>query len=157
MKFNDAISGVVLLLFAVATIAYTWTFPSLPGQDYGPELFPRIIGGGMVVCSILLIVSGIRHRKSAPLAVFGDWARSPALVTNFVLVIAAALFYIFASDSLGFPLISTIILLVLFMRLGVRVLPSVLISIGVTFCIYQVFAGLLLVPLPLGLLESLIY
>ena len=157
MKFNDAISGVVLLLFAVATIAYTWTFPSLPGQDYGPELFPRIIGGGMVVCSILLIVSGIRHRKSAPLAVFGDWVRSPALVTNFVLVIAAALFYIFASDILGFPLISTIILLVLFMRLGVRVLPSVLISIGVTFCIYQVFAGLLLVPLPLGLLESVIY
>ena len=157
MKFNDAISGVVLLLFAVATIAYTSTFPSLPGQDYGPALFPRIIGGGMVVCSILLIVSGIRHRKSAPLAVFGDWVRSPALVTNFVLVIAAALFYIFASDILGFPLISTIILLVLFMRLGVRVLPSVLISIGVTFCIYQVFAGLLLVPLPLGLLESVIY
>lgn len=157
MKFNDAISGVVLLLFAVATIAYTSTFPSLPGQDYGPALFPRIIGGGMVVCSILLIVSGILHRKSAPLAVFGDWVRSPALVTNFVLVIAAALFYIFASDILGFPLISTIILLVLFMRLGVRVLPSVLISIGVTFCIYQVFAGLLLVPLPLGLLESVIY
>lgn len=157
MKFNDAVSGVVLLLFAVATIAYTWTFPSLPGQNYGPALFPRIIGGGMAICSILLIVSGIRHRKSVPIAEFGDWVRSPALLTNFVLVIAAALFYIFASDMLGFHLTSMVILLVLFVRLGVRVLASVVISIVVTFCIYQVFAGLLLVPLPLGLFETMIY
>ncbi len=157
MRFNDAFSGVVLLLFAVATIAYTWTFPELPGQDYGPALFPRMIGGGMAVCSILLIVNGVRHRKSAPLAEFGDWVRSPALLTNFLLVIATTLFYILASDFLGFHLASTIILLVLFIRLGVGLLLALVVSIGVTMFIYQVFAGFLQVPLPLGLLQTVIY
>lgn len=37
MRFNDAVIGAVLVIFAVAEILYTRTFPSLHGQAYGPR------------------------------------------------------------------------------------------------------------------------
>ena len=40
MRLNDAVIGIALILFALAMIAYTRTFPAMPGQDYGPALFP---------------------------------------------------------------------------------------------------------------------
>ena len=46
MRVNDAVIGGVLVLFALAMIWYTRTFPAMPGQDYGPALFPVLIGIG---------------------------------------------------------------------------------------------------------------
>ncbi len=39
-------------------IGYTFTFPPFPGQKYGPSLFPRILGGGLVICGLLLMARG---------------------------------------------------------------------------------------------------
>ena len=59
MRVNDAITGGVLVVFAVAEIAYTRTFPSLHGQKYGPDLFPMLIGVGLFICGVALIFRGI--------------------------------------------------------------------------------------------------
>jgi len=63
MRINDAITGAVLVVFAIAEITYTRTFPSLHGQAYGPDLFPAIIGFGLVGCGLVLMVRGLLSRQ----------------------------------------------------------------------------------------------
>lgn len=153
MRFNDAVIGLFLVLFALAEIAYTRTFPSLHGQAYGPDLFPVVIGVGMIVCGVILIAGGLAARRSTPLMTVGDWASDRHQVTTFVLVIMSLLFYILASDWLGFVPVCLVILLVLFRRFGITLLPSVLAAVITTLVIQALFARFLLVPLPWGLLQ----
>ena len=49
MRINDAVIGAVLVLFALAMMWHTRTFPAMPGQDYGPALFPVLIGIGFLI------------------------------------------------------------------------------------------------------------
>ena len=45
MRFNDAVIGVVLLVFGAAVFIHSQlSFPGLPGQNYGPAFFPSILG-----------------------------------------------------------------------------------------------------------------
>ena len=113
MRFNDAVFGVILIIFAAAEIAYTQTFPSLYGQDFGPDLFPILIGVGLMLCGAILVVRGIATRAEAPLAVLGDWSRDRRKLINLALLICSLLLYILASDAIGFIPISLIILTVL--------------------------------------------
>ena len=48
MRFNDAVFGVVLLLAAVAVFAVARGFPGMPGQNFGPALFPDLIAAGLL-------------------------------------------------------------------------------------------------------------
>ena len=65
MRLNDAVIGIALILFALAMIAYTRTFPEMPGQHYGPALFPVLIGIGFIITGVILIVSGLRRRRAS--------------------------------------------------------------------------------------------
>jgi putative tricarboxylic transport membrane protein len=152
VRVNDALIGTLLIVFAVAMMAYTVTFPRMPGQDYGPALFPQVIGTAMVLCGILLVIRGIRAWRAEPLIAFGDWARSPRHVFNLLLVLAALLFYILFSNDLGFVITAIIILLSLFLAFGVRAVVSVPLAVAVTLVIHYFFATLLRVPLPWGIL-----
>jgi putative tricarboxylic transport membrane protein len=68
VRLNDAVIGVVLVLFALAVIGYARTFPAMPGQNYGPALFPTLIGIGLALAGAILIVGGVARRKTDPLA-----------------------------------------------------------------------------------------
>ncbi len=153
MRLNDAIFGVVLLLFAAAMMAYTQTFPAMPGQSYGPALFPLLIGTGLTVCGAALIVRGVRLRQDAALIAFGDWMGSTRHRVNFALIPAALLFYILAADFLGFIPCAVTILAVLCVRLGSGWLASAVTAVLATLVIHGFFSKFLLVPLPWGLLQ----
>ena len=155
MRVNDALTGLVLIAFAAAMLAYTATFPAMPGQNYGPALFPRVLGVGLIGCGVLLIMQGARRWRVEPLLAFGDWARSRRHVTNFVLILAALLLFILAVDEVGFVPIAFVILLVLLIRLGTRPVLSAAIALAATLVIHALFAKLLLVPLPWGWLQPI--
>lgn len=155
MRVNDAVFGVVLLLFAAAMIGYTTTFPEMPGQDYGPALFPRLIGAGMAACGLVLIVQGLRARREVAWATLGDWARSPRHRLNAFLVVACLLFYILAADLLGFIPCAFLILALLAWRFGARPLVALGVAVIATLAIHVGFYELLRVPLPWGLLQPL--
>jgi putative tricarboxylic transport membrane protein len=161
MRFNDAIVGCVLVIFAIAEIAYTQTFPSLFGQSYGPELFPRIIGFALIASGLLLVVRGVRQKRSAGSnsrwLEFGPWVQQSHYVVNLVLVLLSLLAYILFSDYLGFIPLSMLILTVLLYRLSSSILVSLLIAAFTTAVLQLLFAKLLLVPLPAGLLSGLVY
>lgn len=152
MRFNDAIFGVVLIVFALAEIAYTQTFPRLHGQNYGPDLFPSIIGAGLIVCGIILIVKGMAQRATVPMVAIGDWAQDRRNVLNVVLLLGAVAFYILFSGWLGFLPASLLLLITLLVRLGSSWITSVIVAFATTLIIHTLFAKVLLVPLPWGIL-----
>jgi len=136
MRVNDAITGAVLVVFALAEIAYTSTFPSLHGQSYGPDLFPRLIGLGLFGCGCILIMRGLLARRSNT-------------QTSFFL-----LAYVLLSDWIGFIPLSLVIITTLLYRLGSSLVMAVLIAIATTVVIQILFAKVLLVPLPAGWLGT---
>jgi putative tricarboxylic transport membrane protein len=158
VRINDAVIGAVLVLFALFMIWHTRTFPAMPGQDYGPALFPVLIGVGFVVTGLILIVSGLRRRRTEPWFAGGDWLRSRRHLIGFLSIIGGLIAYILVSDWLGFIPTAFLLLfgwLVLF-RNG-KPVSSLVIALAVTLVVNYAFGQLLLVPLPLGLLQALIY
>jgi putative tricarboxylic transport membrane protein len=153
MRLNDAVFGVLLLLFSGAMIAYTRTFPATHGLRFGPDLFPILIGIGLATCGLVLVIRGVAGRKDQPLVQLGAWARDRRNVANFVLVLASLLFYILASDVLGFIPTALVVLVLLLVRFGVGLLAALCIGAAATLVIHTLFARFLLVPLPWGLLE----
>ena len=158
MRLNDAVIGLGLILFALAMMAYTRTFPDMPGQDYGPALFPVLIGIGFLVTGAILVVSSLARLRTEPLLSGVAWMRSRQRVLSFLAVVLGLLFYIVASDWLGFILTAALLLFVLLvvLRQG-RPLSSLVIALIATLAVNYVFTKFLLVPLPLGLFQQVIY
>ena len=166
MRFSDAITGAVLVVFAFAEIAYTRTFPSLHGQDYGPNLFPVLIGVGLIGCGCLLILRGLLARRELKRTTANadavSWIDSANISDsnqarfNAVLVVLIPLVYIFLSDKIGFFLLSFIAISILIYRLGSSIGVSLVVAIVATTVIQFLFARILLVPLPAGLLTGFI-
>ncbi len=152
MRFNDSVFGVILIVFAIAEISYTRTFPRLHGQDYGPDLFPIIIGAGLMLFGGILIARGWAQRATQPLVVVGDWAHDRGNVVNVFILVGSVVFYILFSTWLGFIPTALLIQTVLLVRLGSSLAASVIIAAISTMVIHSLFAKLLLVPLPWGLL-----
>lgn len=159
MKINDAIWGALFGLLAVALLVHVQSFPTIPGQKFGPALFPGVIAVGMAVCALLLIVKGFASRRRggerAEWIAFNPWVDSPRHVIAFVLVIGVNVFYIFAVDFLGFVITGTIYLATLFAIFGVRARWILPIAVAVTLVIHYSFYKLLKVPLPWGLLQGI--
>ncbi|SIR24876.1 MULTISPECIES: tripartite tricarboxylate transporter TctB family protein [unclassified Bosea (in: a-proteobacteria)] len=155
MRFNDTIVGAAFVLLAAAMIALTFSFPSFPGQNYGPSLFPRILGAGIILCSLVLIIRDRREVK-APWLKLAAWTRDPRKVLSFALMIAAMLFYIFASETLGFIPCAFAIQIVLFLWFGVKPVTAVIVAVAMTLLVNWFFGSMMLVPLPRGILDSLL-
>ena len=155
MRVNDAVSGLVLLLFAAAIMGYATTFPSMPGQRFGPALFPQVIGTGLGFAGLVLIVSGLLRVRTEGWAAPDAWLRSPEHLSNAAAVLVALLVYILASSRVGFIPTAFVVTAGLMIKLrSGKVVSSLAIAAGATFVIYYAFARLLLVPLPGGLLRT---
>jgi putative tricarboxylic transport membrane protein len=157
VRVNDAVSGAALVLFALAMIWYTRTFPEMPGQNYGPALFPVLIGIGLLLTGAILIARGVVLRTE-PLFSGGAWLRSGPHRINFLAIVGGLLLYILISDRLGF--IPTALLLLfgwLLLFRGGRPISSLAIALALTLAVDYLFSELLLVPLPLGVLQPLLY
>ncbi len=154
MRLNDALLGALLVGFAGWVWWLTGFFPRFPGQDYGPNLFPRILAGGIGLCGAALVVRGLRAR--GPLVVIEDWVRDPARLVSFLLLPAAVLAYILLSDRLGFITTAFLLLLALFLWFRARPVVALPVAAGVTLVVHWFFASLMRVPLPRGILDPIL-
>lgn len=150
MRVNDALLGALLIALAVALALYAQTFPNVPGQEYGAAVFPTLVAIGLLGSGALLVRSGLRSR--APAIAWADWSRERHGVRNVLITIALIVFYIVASDRLGFMVVTAPTLLVLLRLFGVGWMTSIAVAILVTLLIQYLFGTWLYVPLPWGLL-----
>ena len=157
MRANDILSGLALIVFSLAMMTLTLTFPDFPGQKFGPSLFPRILGVGLTLCGAALVRNGLASRRAGtPWLELAPWTQDPWRVTSFLLTLALLLVYILASEAVGFIPIALVFLLALFVWLGVRLVPAVLIAVVATIAIHWFFSTMLRVPLPRGWLNAIL-
>jgi putative tricarboxylic transport membrane protein len=153
VKINDALFGVVLLALGIAVLWHVQSFPKIPGQNVGPALFPGSIAGGLIVCALLLIVSGIRSRPHTPWFEGLPWMRSSRHASAFAALVLSTIAYILFANSVGFLIIAPVGLAAMFIAFGVRRGTAVIVAIVGTIVIWYAFYKLLRVPLPWGVLE----
>jgi putative tricarboxylic transport membrane protein len=149
VKLNDAILGLVVLLGGLAIVLQARTFQPTHGQAYGPDLFPTIIGIGLMMAGLGLVVSGWRARLVT------GWLDTAGIGTDRLidagLVLLVILAFIFLTDWLGFLLtagVGTFLLMVRF-RSGAW-LSSAIVTVVIVLAVDWAFRTMLLVPLPLG-------
>jgi len=157
MRASDAVSGPILIAIGLALFAYARTLPEMPGQDYGPGVFPGLIGIGLAVCGGILLARGARTWGTAAAFALDPALRTARGVVGLLSVVAAAVFYILVSDWLGFFLTAPITLGVVLAAFRVRPLALVAVSLAATLAIHFAFYSLLRVPLPWGILEPYAY
>ena len=154
MKLNDALFGLFLLVLGTAVLVVVQSFPKIPGQQVGPALFPGLIAVGLCIAGAMLLVRGWRARATVPWLKTEDWVRSPRHLLGLALLVGSVVFYLFASQWLGFLPCSVLILTALFCILKVPPLRAVVIAVLVSLLIHFAFYKLLRVPLPWGVLQA---
>ena len=156
MKLNDAIFGLLLLALGASVLGVVQRFPKIPGQQVGPALFPGLIAVGICVGGLMLLVRGWRShaRDGAPWFAVDGWMRSPRHLIGFGVLVGAVVFYMLASQTLGFLVCSTIILAALFYVLQVPLGKAIVIAVIASLLIHFAFYKLLRVPLPWGVLKN---
>lgn len=140
LKSNDQTLGKLLTSDA---------FAQMSSRGTGPLVFP-----GMLAIAICLIVVCLSIQKKVP-ALAPEVSRETVTSqggVNTVLVLAGIVAYLLFAERLGFVLTAGAILFLLLWKLGTRWWMSALITILFIPGIYTLFAQLLRVPLPRGLL-----
>jgi putative tricarboxylic transport membrane protein len=149
MRVSNTAIGIGLIVFAIAVLFYTRTFPTLEKGYPGPSLFPNILAVLFIISGITLVVQGVRSGER--ILRFETSGITGSGLINILLALGAIIFYIFLSDFLGFQITSFILLFGLMKWLRVSTPWSLVMACGVTLAIYVLFAKILLVALPWGL------
>lgn len=156
MRLNDALIGGLLLALGCAVILMAQGLPEMPGQDFGPSLFPTIIGCGFLGCGAVIGGRGLKTRGQSPLVSFSDWRGGARKVVAGAWLVVGMVVYIAAFDAVGFIVLSVIYTGGLMAILKVRPLPAAVWSVVITIAVFELFTRMLYVPLPLGILDGLV-
>jgi putative tricarboxylic transport membrane protein len=154
MRLNDALLGAILLAFAAWVWWMTTFFPAFPGQDYGPNLFPRVLAACIALCGVLLVLRGWRQRGA--IVALDESLREPGKLLSWLLIPGAVLFYMVAATPLGFIPTSFALLLAMFLWFRARPVVALPVAAGMTLLVHWFFADLMRVPLPRGVLDSVL-
>lgn len=156
MRLNDAILGTIFLVLAAVVFWQAQTMPRLSGQPFGAGTFPALIAAMMAAGGLWLIAAGLRAHGVPAIAV-APWLRRPGALLRVAAVPGFVIVYALFSRQVGFPLLVPPLLTVFLWITTGRPLVSVSVAVVATAAIWVLFARILMVPLPLGLLVQVIY
>jgi putative tricarboxylic transport membrane protein len=162
MQVSDRVTGLFLIALGGAAAYGGWLLTPVPGQEIGPNVFPMVIGLGLMFCGAM-IAFGVGHHfeeieverdpAAPPLPDEASEASQSRLHGLLALLPPALLvFYVYAVDRLGFLLTAAVMALAVSLALGARLRLAVPLAIGAPLLVHLVFAKLLRVPLPQGLI-----
>jgi putative tricarboxylic transport membrane protein len=157
MRLPDRVTGLFLVGLGAAAAYGGWKLPPVPGQPVGPNVFPLVIGIGLVLCG-LAIAFGIGHsfeEEEHIVPYEGGEAPAPRgklYGLRALLPPALLLFYVAVADRVGFILTAGIIVFVTATALGARWKLALPLTVLAPIAIHLIFSKLLRVPLPIGLL-----
>lgn len=138
--------------------------PPVPGQDVGPNVFPMLVGGSLVLCGVMITLGiGQKYEEEAEadLVAHSDPDQLEAPQTGWLgglkalLPPAMLLFYVAVVDRLGFVPTASIVIFSVAVGLRAPLRIAIPVALAGSIAIYLVFLKLLRVPLPAGLLSML--
>lgn len=149
MKLNDRLIGALTIVAGIAVISGTFGFRDIPGQQFGSAFFPRIIGVALICTGFVQALNA----AAGPAFTRPAWVKGQA-VARIIAVLTASLVWLVLVNTLGFLLTTGLLVTTVSVIAGGRLPVSLGVGIVATGVLYTVFALLLRVPLPRGLLES---
>ncbi|MGA0598923.1 tripartite tricarboxylate transporter TctB family protein [Enterovirga sp. CN4-39] len=158
MQLSDRVSGLSIAALGVVAAYAGSLLPPVPGQQVGPNVFPLVVGIGLVICGVLIALRiGHRFEEEAEAAV-ADMAppeparaRGPLFGLRALIPPALLIFYWLAVETLGFILTAGLMVLVLARFLGANWRLAVGLAIVAPPFVHLAFYKLLRVPLAAGL------
>jgi putative tricarboxylic transport membrane protein len=150
MGKNDYIGGGIFTALGIFIWALTFGFPVLDDGHPGPSLFPRVLGTLFIFFGSLVILSGRRAGRTEEAAPPEEEIQLNYFNPILVIILIAA--FIALAPKLGFIITGAAVLIIIMVKLRVSPLKSSIISVLLICFIYLVFAKVLRVPLPHGLL-----
>lgn len=143
---GDRILGAVMLVLALGYLLSAATIQtSFISDPVGPRVFPYIVGGVIIVCSLFLVL------KPDPEV---DWP-APAMALKMLFALVVLVAYAQAIRPLGFIAPTIIVSGILSYLISPRAVPAALAGLGLGIGLYVLFAlvlGLGLQPLPRALM-----
>ena len=155
MKLNDAVFGALFLVLSLLVLWTVQSYPKIPGQNIGPAAFPAVIAALLAVCSLMLIVQGVRARGQVPWFSRDGWTGQRRPLIAFAVTVGGLAVYVAASDRIGFLILGMLMLLAMMFALRVRPIAALVVAVLATLLIHFAFYKGLRVPLPWGLLPVL--
>jgi len=155
LKLNDAVFGALFLALSLLVLWTIQSYPKIPGQNIGPAAFPGVVAAVLALCSLLLVVQGVRARGAAPWFQRGEWTSRPPQLIAFAVTCGGLLLYVLASDRIGFIVTGIVMLGALMLALRVRAATALVVAVASTLVIHVAFYKGLRVPLPWGVLPVL--
>lgn len=153
MHLSDRLSGAALVALGLAAAWGGSRLPNVPGQDVGPAAFPLLIGGGLVLCGVLIAL-GIGQTFEAPAEEEPAPARSRLSALRVLVPPGLLLFYALAVERLGFLPTAALMVLAAALALGARPRLALPLALLAPPLVHLAFAKVLSVPLPAGLLPA---
>ena len=158
MRLSDRITGTFLVALGGLTAYGGSLLPPVPGQKIGPNVFPMVVGVGLLICGALIVLGigrTFEDEAESDLARIEGGAAAkeetrPLYRLRVLLPPALLLFYVFAVERIGFiPTAATLIFLSS-LALGARLRLAVPLAIAAPVVVHLLFYKLLRVPLPAG-------
>lgn len=146
---QDGIGGLVLGGLGIACIVGASRLPSIPGQPVGPAVFPYVIGAALCLCAVLILLgigSGTQDEEEEV-----DDFRRPSLFRLVGPPVVLIAYYLLV-ERLGFLITGFGVILSIALLLGARPRFALPLALVMAVAVYSIFASLLRVPLPEGLL-----
>ena len=163
MQLSDRVTGLFMVALGGLAAYGGSRLAPVPGQQIGPNVFPLVVGIGLAICGGMIAFGiGRRYEEEAEADLakiqiatetgeadhpLSWWRGLRALVPP-----ALLLFYVFAVERIGFLPTAAVLVLIASLALGARLRLAIPLAIGAPLFVNLVFAKLLRVPLPSGLL-----
>ena len=150
-KRDDWIFGLVASAVGIFVVLYSRTIDRVTSMDpAGPAAMPRLVGW-------MMILIGAAHLVGAYLAGKKDDGLKPkkkdGSVVPVILICAACGAYLFLLESIGYLLLTPLLIIAIMTGVGDRKIPRILgMSVGMTALLFGVFSYVLGVRLPIGIL-----
>jgi tripartite-type tricarboxylate transporter receptor subunit TctC len=135
----------------LGALLHSEAFRGLEVKQFGPMFFPWVLIGALVLVSVGIAAKG-RKRTPEPEESEAAVAAPPGAAWRFAEVVLWVVLYIALAETFGFILTAGLLLLVYLLRLGTRATVAVPVAVLLVPVAYHVFAVILRVPLPRGLL-----
>lgn len=157
---KEMVVGLVVVLFSAWYYWQAGFLPERSADPLGPAALPRMLAVAMIFFAVAHMAVSYFRRERLAEEEEPDELSGPARVKgNFRIagIVVLTLMYAVTMDTLGYT-VSTLLYLLLFMVLvGVRTVPSlVLSSLGITASLVWLFAKFLGVLVPQGFIEQII-
>lgn len=156
LKVSDFTLALVLLALAAAMTIGALSFPPMPGQAFGPRLFPNLIAAGFALCAVALILRAAKAKAIRVTIVQPEWWNEPGRRGNLAILLGSIVAYTLLVERIGFVLTTFALLVVLMKRLGASWRATMFASFLGTAVTYLLFAYWLRVPLPPGVLTGIV-